>query len=141
MSSPRTSRPRAAATPALVASIRNAATVSPAGTEAARALCPAGNAFTGAVGPTGLPAGAAALMQGSDSYDLLNRTDLVLRTLRRDNPTASGADLTDALIGAYCPAVANDPGLSASDKQQRLSLFRSNVLAGIAALPPVAVPR
>ncbi|WP_431283053.1 c-type cytochrome [Humitalea sp. 24SJ18S-53] len=131
---------RAEATPALVASLRAAATVSPAGTEAARALCPAVNPMSGAVGATSLPDGAAALMRGSDSYDLLNRTDLLLRTLRRDNPTASGGDLTDALIGAYCPAVANDPTLSADDKRSRLALFRSNVLAGIAALP-VAAPR
>ena len=34
--------------------------------------------------------------------------------------------------------VANDPALSADDMRSRLALFRSNVLAGIAALPAAA---
>ncbi len=130
---------RSDATPAAVAGLRAAATVNPSGTEAARALCPAVSPFTGGTGPAALASGAGSLMQGSASIDLLNRTDVLLRSMLRDNQGASNAAIADALIGAYCPAVANDRGLSADDKRQRLAQFQSNVeqgLAGLRAAPP-----
>ncbi|HYZ31974.1 MAG TPA: cytochrome c, partial [Crenalkalicoccus sp.] len=74
------------ATPGLVASLRAGAATGLAGTEAARALCPAINPLGQGPGQDVLGQGAAALMRGADSGDLLNRTDLLLRTLRRNNP-------------------------------------------------------
>jgi mono/diheme cytochrome c family protein len=122
-----------AATPELVAQLRRNAAVTAAGTEAARRLCPA-------ISPVGAPdalsplmPGALSLMQSAESMgDLANRTDVLMQTMRRTHPGISDALLADALIGAYCPAVANDPSLTDDQRRARLQSFTAAVAARMA---------
>ncbi len=131
----------APATPALVAGLRAGADVAAAGTEAARRLCPAISPVGAGNAMAPLLPGAAALMRGADTGDLANRTDVLLRTLRRDNPGIGDALLADTLIAAYCPTLANDPDLSADGKADRLARFRAGLERALAgAAPPPGAP-
>ncbi len=52
-----------------------------------------------------------------------NRTRTLIANIRSGNSTISGADLTNDLIAAYCPVIANQPGLSAAAKHAALLNF------------------
>ena len=70
--------------------------------------------------------------------DIANRTGVLLQDMRRANPGISDAMLTDSLLAAYCPAIANDPTLDAAAKQQRLDQFRGNLTRELASAPATA---
>lgn len=130
----------APATPALVASVRGADPLSGLSTEAARRLCPTVGRFGSQPGLPALPAGAFALMRGAGSTEVLNRAGVLLRALRVANPGTDDAALTDALLTAYCPIVANDPQRG-DDAQARalLDRFRAAVLAAMAEPAATAI--
>ncbi|WP_165982136.1 c-type cytochrome [Dankookia rubra] len=124
-----------AATPALVAQLRQADALAAAGTEAARALCPAISPVGAADGMAAPVAAATALMRAAERGDLANRTAVLLQDMRRANPGIGDAMLTDSLLAAYCPAIANDPSLDAAAKRQRLDQFRGNLMRAMPAMP------
>ncbi|MFC7474531.1 c-type cytochrome [Dankookia sp. GCM10030260] len=126
------------ATPALVAQLRQADALAAAGTEAARALCPAVSPIGAADGMAAPVAGAMALMRAAERGDIANRTGVLLADMRRANPGIGDAMLTDSLLAAYCPAVANDPTLDAAAKRQRLDQFRAGLTRELASTPATA---
>jgi mono/diheme cytochrome c family protein len=117
------------ATSAVVASLRSIvgpAVTGAGGTNAARARnCPK-------VGPS-LIAGTIAtsdeadLLASATDGDLMNRITSVIHQLRTDNPDAGVTDMANALYAAYCPVVANNPRLSASEKSAHLAQFNLRV--------------
>jgi mono/diheme cytochrome c family protein len=128
----------AAATPAMVAGLRRADPLSGASTEAARQLCPAIGPFGTQPGLPALPAGAFALMRGANTADLANRADVLLADLRSANPGTDDAALIDALMTAYCPAVANDPTYpSEAARRAQLDRFRA-AMTNAMAQPPIS---
>lgn len=131
-------RPAGAATPQRVSQLRQADTLSAAGTDAARALCPAISPVGAPDGLSPLMPGALAVMRGADSGDLGNRTDVLLAAMRRDNPGIGDAMFVDSLMAAYCPAVANDPTLTDAAKRARLDAFRSGLEQRLRAAPASA---
>ncbi len=129
-----------AATPAMVASLRRADPLAGASTEAARQLCPAIGPFGSQPGLPALPAGAAALMRSANSADLANRADVLLADLRSANPNASDAALIDALMTAYCPAVANDPTYpNEAARRAQLDRFRAAMTTAMVRPPITAI--
>jgi mono/diheme cytochrome c family protein len=127
------------ATPVLVASLRSIAgtdVTGAGGTNAARARnCPK-------VGPS-LIAGTLAtadeadLLASATDGDLMNRMTSVIRQLRTDNPDAGVTEIANAMYAAYCPAVANNPQLSASEKSDELVRFGRRVGQVLALTTPL----
>ena len=127
------------ATPALVASLRSIAgpdVTGAAGTNAARARhCPK-------VGPaliagTLATADEADLLASATDGDLMNRMTSVIQQLRTDNPDAGVTEIANAMYAAYCPAVANNPQLSASERSDYLVQFSRRVGTILAMTTPV----
>jgi len=136
------------ATPQLVASLRKPGAAGGAGSEAARAFdCPAvGSAEI----PNVLvdPAEASFLVSANDA-DMGNKIDELLYRIQNNNPGISSTALFDSMDAAYCPVVANQPGLTIGQKrvmlarfnnqlQQRISIMTSG--AGDEILATVALP-
>jgi mono/diheme cytochrome c family protein len=127
------------ATPALVASLRSIAGIAvtgAAGTNAARArACPK-------VGPA-LIAGTLAtaddadLMASATDGDLMNRMTSVIQQVRADNPDAGVTEIANAMMAAYCPAVANNPQLSGSERSTDLTAFNRRVAQVLATTTPL----
>ncbi len=129
-----------AATPESVAALRRSDPLAGASTEAARQLCPAIGPFGTQPGLPALPAGAFALMRGANTADLANRADVLLATLRSANPDAAPAALVDALVTAYCPAVANDPTYpDEAARRAQLDRFQAAMMARLAQPPMTAI--
>jgi len=63
------------------------------------------------------------IYDGATPATLPNRTRALIAGIRAANSTISTADLTNTLVAAYCPVIANTPGLSTSDKQAALTNF------------------
>ncbi|GLR67396.1 hypothetical protein GCM10010909_20770 [Acidocella aquatica] len=112
------------ATPHDVMELRDIAVVPPSANKAADLFgCPR-------VSPAG---GATSIADpGSDllnSYadatpaTMPNRTRTLISAIRAGNATISNADLTNDLIAAYCPVVANQAGLSQDAKHQAMINF------------------
>lgn len=121
------------ATPALVASLREPGAAGGAGSEAARAFdCPAvGSAEI----PNVLadPADANFLVSANDA-DMANKIDELLYRIQGDNPGISSTSLFDSLDAAYCPVVANQPGLTYGQKRALLMRFNNQLQLRIAAM-------
>jgi len=80
----------------------------------------------------------ARLVTSANSIDVANEvTDLISR-LQIERPDISYTDLTNVLIAAYCPAVANARGLSPAEKWQRMRQFDAIVRRQLApdTMPP-----
>ena len=60
---------------------------------------------------------------GATPATMPNRTRMLIAAIRAGNATISNADLTNDLIAAYCPVVANQAGLSRSAKHQAMLNF------------------
>ncbi len=69
----------------------------------------------------------AMLMVTGNGVDLANEINEVINKLQVEKPNLSYAELTNVMIAAYCPVVANTTGLSASEKWRRIRQF-DNVL-------------
>src|SRR6476660_7392218 len=69
------------------------------------------------IGHTGVPdltsdASRAKLLLGGSGTDLGNEISELIAQLQLKEPDISNADLTNGLIAAYCPLVAQAPGLT-----------------------------
>jgi cytochrome c553 len=117
------------ATPALVGSLRSIAgpgVTGAGGTNAARARnCP--KVGPSLIGGTLATADEADLLASATDGDLMNRMTSVIQQLRTDNPDAGVTELANAMFAAYCPAVANNPQLSASERSATLAQFNRRV--------------
>ena len=78
------------------------------------------------------------LVTSSDSVDVANEINDLINKLQIEKPNISYAQLTDALIAAYCPAVANMANLTASEKWRRMRQFDTILQQQLAAnmMPP-----
>jgi mono/diheme cytochrome c family protein len=121
------------ATPALVASLRKPAGAGGAGSEAARAFdCPA-------VGASEIPnvladPAEANFLVTADDQDMANKIDELIFRIQRDRPGISSTALFDSLDAAYCPVVADQPGMSNSQKRALLARFNNQLDQRIAAM-------
>jgi hypothetical protein len=78
------------------------------------------------------------LVTSSDSVDVANEINDLINKLQIEKPNISYAELTDALIAAYCPVVANMANLTASEKWRRMRQFDTILQRQLAAnmMPP-----
>jgi hypothetical protein len=78
------------------------------------------------------------LVTFSNSVDVANEINDLINKLQIEKPNISYAELTDVLIAAYCPAVANLANLTASEKWRRMRQFDTILQQQLAAnmMPP-----
>jgi hypothetical protein len=78
------------------------------------------------------------LVSSVDTHELTNEIRYVVYQLRLEHPDISYTELTDVLIAAYCPVVANLRNLTASEKWQRMRQFDTILQQQLAGnmLPP-----
>lgn len=125
------------ATPALVAGLRGQSQVGAAGTEAARAFdCPA-------VGSSLIPQAMAtnaqaSLMAAGGGADLDNKIRELVTQARGQQ--LSDTQITNMLVAAYCPAVANMAGLTDAQKRTRLTAFSERLEDALASPATAATP-
>jgi hypothetical protein len=65
------------------------------------------------------------LVTSGNSADLANEINDLINKLQIEKPNISYDDLTDVIVAAYCPAVANTTSLTASEKWRRMRQFDS----------------
>jgi hypothetical protein len=63
------------------------------------------------------------LVTSGNSLDLTNEINDLINRLQIENPKISYAELTNVMIAAYCPLVANMGSLTASEKLRRIRQF------------------
>jgi hypothetical protein len=70
--------------------------------------------------------------------DLANEIGELINQMQLKEPAVSNADLTNGLIAAYCPLVAQAPGLTAAQRWSQMHRFVQVLQQQIAAndLPP-----
>ncbi len=98
----------------------------------------AGNLECPELGPGAVPNLLADSQQNKllvtgNSVDLANEIGDLINRLQIQNPNISYAELTNVLIAAYCPVVANAPGLAAAEKWRRMRQFDAIVQQQVAA--------
>jgi hypothetical protein len=78
------------------------------------------------------------LVTSGNSVDVANEMNDLINKLQVEKPNISYAELTDALVAAYCPAVANMANLTASEKWRRMRQFDTILQRQLAAnmMPP-----
>ena len=78
------------------------------------------------------------LVTSSDSVDVANEINDLINKLQIEKPNISYAELTDVLVAAYCPAVANMANLTTSEKWHRMRQFDTILQQQLAAnmMPP-----
>ena len=114
------------ASAAIVAGMRSVAGAGLAGTQASRAFdCPA-------VGTAPVPGALAdpaqvAFLANAQGADLGNKIDELIASIRQSQPGIDDATLTDAMNTAYCPIIAQQTGLSYTQKRARLATFNSEL--------------
>ena len=81
------------------------------------------------------------LVMSENSIDLANEINDLVNKLQIEKPNISYAELTDVLVAAYCPAVANMANLTASEKWRRMRQFDTILQQQLAAnmMPPGSV--
>jgi mono/diheme cytochrome c family protein len=67
--------------------------------------------------------GLMDMMTGATPETLPNRTRALVAALRASNSSISNTDLTNYLVAAYCPVIANRSGLSKAQMQTALQDF------------------
>ncbi len=77
--------------------------------------------------------GLLEIYNGATPETLPNRTRALITALRAANSSITNADLTNTVIAAYCPVIAQQPGLSRADKQATLTNFIAGLQPLIAA--------
>ncbi len=90
------------------------------------------------VGPGAVPNLLADLKQpqfvaSANSVDLANEVYDAINRLQIERPNISYTELTNALIAAYCPLVANAPQLTTSEKWHRMRQFDAILRQQLAA--------
>jgi len=121
--------------PSMVAHLRAIAGVGPAGTESARAFdCPKVGA---AAVPRTLarPSEVKALAEGGDA-DMGNKIHLLIEKIRKEQPGISNAGLSNTIVAAFCPVVANNAALSNSQKRAELMRFTGVLQDQLRPSPP-----
>jgi len=73
------------------------------------------------------------LVTSGNSVDVANEIYDLINRLQIEKPDLSYAELTNVLIAAYCPVVANMPGLSAAEKWHRMQQFDALLRQQLAA--------
>src|SRR5271166_918352 len=78
------------------------------------------------------------LVTSGNSVDVANEINDLVNKLEIERPNISYAELTEVLIAAYCPAVANMANLTASEKWRRMRQFDTILQQQLAAnmMPP-----
>ena len=78
------------------------------------------------------------LVTSGNSVDLTNEMNDVINKLQIEKPNISYAELTNVMIAAYCPLIANMGRLTASEKLRRIQQFNTILQQQLAAnmLPP-----
>ncbi|MGB8187424.1 MAG: hypothetical protein WCF37_20595 [Pseudolabrys sp.] len=102
----------------------------PARGQAAGLDCP--EMGPGAV-PTLLTDLQAKLVVSGNGVDLANEISDLINKLQIEKPNISYAELTNVIVAAYCPVVANMPGLTASEKWSRMRQFETVLQQQLAA--------
>jgi hypothetical protein len=87
--------------------------------------CPHVSAAGGATDVTDPGQGLVNIYDGATPETLPNRTRSLITAIRAANASISPADLTNELVAAYCPVVANTPGLTVAQKRTALTNFIS----------------
>ncbi|MCK1275998.1 hypothetical protein IVB46_12265 [Bradyrhizobium sp. 61] len=72
-------------------------------------------------------------MTSGNSADLANEINDLINKLQIEKPNISYAELTNVIIAAYCPIVANTTSLMASEKWRRMRQFDSILQQQLAA--------
>jgi mono/diheme cytochrome c family protein len=67
--------------------------------------------------------GLLDIMNGATPETLPNRTRALVTALKASNSSISDTDVTNYLVAAYCPVIANQTGLTKSEKQAALQDF------------------
>jgi hypothetical protein len=73
------------------------------------------------------------LVASGTSADLANEIYDAINRLQIERPNISYTDLTNVLIAAYCPLMANAPQLTAAEKWQRMRQFDAILRQQLAA--------
>jgi hypothetical protein len=73
------------------------------------------------------------LVTSGNSVDLANEINDLINKLQIEKPNISYAELTNVIIAAYCPVVANTAGLTASEKWRRIRQFDTVLQQQLAA--------
>ena len=73
------------------------------------------------------------LVTSGNSVDVANEIYDLINKLQIEKPNISYAELTDVLVAAYCPAVANMANLTASEKWRRMRQFDTILQQQLAA--------
>ena len=76
-------------------------------------------------------------MASGTSIDIANEIDDLINKLQSERPNISYADLTDILIAAYCPLVADQTSLSAAEKWRRIRQFDTILQQQLSGMMPV----
>jgi hypothetical protein len=63
------------------------------------------------------------VVASGNSADLANEISVLINKLQIDKPSISYGELTNVLLAAYCPVVANTKDLTASEKWRRIHQF------------------
>jgi hypothetical protein len=63
------------------------------------------------------------LVMSGNSVDLANEINDLINKLQIEKPNISYAELTNVIVAAYCPVVANMASLTASEKWRRMRQF------------------
>ncbi len=102
--------------------------------------CPQVSATGGSAALTDPGSGLLDIYTGATPETLPNRTRMLVTALRSNDSSISGAVLTDDLVAAYCPVVANTPGLSNAARMKVLRDFIASVQPLVMAPPPPQTP-
>lgn len=112
------------ASPQSVFKLRALGNLPPAASQAADALgCPRISNAGGAASVADPGNGLLEIYQGASQDNLPNRTRELVAALKTANSSISAADLTNTLLAAYCPVLAQREGLSLSTKRAALKDF------------------
>jgi mono/diheme cytochrome c family protein len=127
------------ATPADVMNARALAVVPPmAGTQADLFGCPHVSNSGGASSLANPGGGVMDVFNGATPETLPNRTRVLVTALKASDATMTNATITNYLVAAYCPVVANQSGMSHAEKEAALENFITGAQAIINAPAPVA---
>jgi hypothetical protein len=127
------------ATPHDVMALRDIAVVPPMANMASDQFgCPHVSGAGGANSVADPGSNLLDIYDGATPETLPNRTRALISAIRASNSSISNADLTNALVAAYCPVVANQTGLSKAEMQATLESFVAGAQPLIDAPAPKA---
>ncbi len=129
------------ARPGDVAAARGVALVPPLADADSDAFgCPHVSQSGGNAALTDPGSGLLDIYTGATPETLPNRTRALIAALRSNNSSIGTDELTDDLVAAYCPVVANTPGLSHEAMTKALTNFIASVQPLVNAPPPPQTP-